>query len=338
MAYRGALIGLGGVARQAHLPGFLHDAATRSRFEIVAAVDPVAGAPAHFNGAPIRVVPDRAALTDIGPLDFIDICTPTASHLPLTLWALEQGYHVLCEKPVALRTEDATTIATAARRARRTVMPCHQYRFNPAWRQMRTWIESGAIGQWHVAELSVYRTAADGGAAPASAGVPWRGMRGESAGGILLDHGTHLLYTLLDIAGPPRAVRAWTGRLRHHAYDVEDTAQVVLEYPVGLATVFLTWAARERETRVRFIGDRGTIEWTGGVLRLDADGRHESQDLTVQLDKQSYPSWFAALFRDFGDALASGGTAEAPLHDIARVAAVLEAAYTAARTGSRVDF
>ncbi len=336
MAYRGALIGFGGVARQAHLPGFLHDAATRSRFEIVAAVDPVAAALPVAADVPFPIVADRSSLGDVGPIDFVDICTPTASHVALTLWALERGYHVLCEKPVAVTARESEAIATAARAARRTVMPCHQYRFNPAWRQMREWLDSGAIGHWHLAELGVYRTAADAGAAGDSADVPWRGTSGDGSGGILLDHGTHLLYTLRDLAGPPRAVRAWTARLRHWTYDVEDTAQVVLEYPDRVATVFLTWAARARENRVRFIGDRGTIEWIGGELRLDADGRRETRDLSAALDKSSYASWFAALFQGFADAMHGEAAAEEPLGDIAQVAQLLEAAYTAARTGSRV--
>ena len=98
-------------------------------------------------------------------------------------------------------------------------------------------------------------------------GTPWRGLAEESRGGILLDHGTHLLYQLLDAGGMPEQVRAWTGRLRHGDYDVEDSAQVMLEYPGRLAKVFLTWAARQRENRIRFVGDEGMIEWVGGTLR-----------------------------------------------------------------------
>src|SRR3989449_7265015 len=99
--------------------------------------------------------------------------------------------------------------------------------------------------------------------------VPWRGRRAAGRGGVLLDHGTHLVYELLDVAGPPQAVRAWTGRLRHGAYDVEDTAQLVFEYPDRMATMFLTWAARRRETEIRFSGERGRITGSGGILSLE---------------------------------------------------------------------
>jgi predicted dehydrogenase len=320
--YRGVIFGAGGIARSAHLPGFR----ATNRLDIVAAIDP--SPTATLDGIP--VLPDRAQIP--AHVDFIDICTPTSSHLPLALWGLDHGYHVLCEKPVALDRAQAQTLTAAAHRAGRVVMPCHQYRFNPAWRQMATWLRAGEIGDWHLAELSVYRAGADAGAAP----IPWRTNATESAGGILLDHGTHLLYSILDLAGLPTAVRAWTGQLHHRDYEVEDTAQITLEYPSRLASIFLTWASTHRENRVRFIGDRGIIDWQGGMLSLERAGSPpESHDFTAQLDKRTYATWFTALFSTFADAL-DHGSAPAALDDITRVATILEAAYTAARSGCRV--
>src|SRR5207253_2976518 len=91
--YRGALIGAGGIARQSHLPALR--GALRARVDVVALVDTAPGVP-PVDGIPL--LRDHTALSDLGPLDFIDICTPTASHLELTVWGLEQGYHVVCEK------------------------------------------------------------------------------------------------------------------------------------------------------------------------------------------------------------------------------------------------
>jgi predicted dehydrogenase len=322
--YRGAVIGAGGIARGAHLPAFRQDKAVRARLELVAVVD---SAP---DVAPIEDLPLLRNLADLdrfGPLDFIDICTPTASHLDLVLWGLDHGLHVVCEKPVALNHAEAARIAAAARRAGRVVLPCHQYRYNPAWRQVRDWLTADVIGRWHLVEFAVYRQFADPGARP---GAPWRGTSGTGRGGVLLDHGTHLLYQVLDIAGWPAAVRAWTGRLRHQGYDVEDTAQIVLEYPERLATLFLTWAARHRETRLRFVGERGMIEWNGGELRLDSPERVERLDFTRELDKASYWHWFACLFADFIVAI-DRADPEPALADISRVGTLLEGCYAAAR-------
>lgn len=326
---RGAVIGLGGIARHAHLPGFLGDPAVRARLEIVATVD---GGSQVEPVASIRHLTRREELSGVWPLDFVDICTPTATHLDLTLWALEEGYHVLCEKPVALTRAEARRIADAARAAGRVVVPCHQYRYNPVWRRVREWLDQGVIGRWHLAEFHVYRLMADRGASADA--TPWRARAADSRGGVLLDHGTHLIYQMLDAAGVPDAVRAWTGRLRHHDYDVEDSAHLLFEYPERLGLMFLTWGARHRENRVRFVGELGSIEWVGGTLRVERGGAVETFDYTAELDKAAYSGWFSGLFGEFADAMAEDRR-EPYLRDIEDVAAVLECAYESARTGCR---
>ena len=95
----GMLLGLGGIARNAHLPGFLQGEGVAERLRVVATVDAEAGG-GGFAGIPHYR--DRRTAVEAQPIEFVDVCTPTASHLELALWALESGYHVLCVKPVAL--------------------------------------------------------------------------------------------------------------------------------------------------------------------------------------------------------------------------------------------
>lgn len=326
--YRGAIVGLGGIATQSHLPAFRQPDLAR-RFEIVAAVDPARAAERVVEGLPVYA--NLAQLFVEHPIDFVDIATPTASHVPLARQALEHDLHVLCEKPVALTTREACRIADASRAAKRVVMPCHQYRFNPVWTQLRKWLAEGAIGRWHLAELRVYRLMADRGTSADP--TPWRGLQADARGGILLDHGTHLIYQMLDAAGVPPRVRAWTGLLRHHDYDVEDSAHLLFEYPERVGLMFLTWAARHRESQVRFVGDAGSIDWTGGTLTLEREGVVQSFDYSAQLQKSAYPAWFAGLFNAFADAM-DAFSLEPSLRDIGNVAAVLEGAYESARTGA----
>ena len=324
---RGAIIGLGGIARHGHLAARARDAALARRVEFVVACDSAPGT-VPVDGLPLVRTLD--ALEAHGPIDFVDICTPSATHLPLARWALQRGYHVLCEKPVATERADALELADLARRADRVIVPCHQYRHNPAWRWLRARLDAGAIGPWHLAEFQVWRTAADRGSDTAA--TPWRGRR-DGGGGVLADHGTHLLYLVLDVAGPPAAVHGWMGRLRHHDYDVEDTVQLLLEYPARAVSFLLTWAAHHRETRIRFVGELGTLEWNGGWVRLETNGREERVDFTTQLDKASYADWYARLFHDFADVVHSGN-AEPGLTEIARVADLLERATEGRYAGS----
>src|SRR2546426_8396105 len=158
--YRGAIIGSGNVARAGHLPAFRETPELRERVELVACVDAGPDA-ASLDGLPLLGSPEQLALLE--PLDFIDICTPTATHTDLALWGLEQGYHVLCEKPVALTRAEAERIRAAARRSGRIVVPCHQYRFNPVWRKIKEWLAAGAIGPSDPGEPPLHRPLAEPG-------------------------------------------------------------------------------------------------------------------------------------------------------------------------------
>ena len=332
--YRGAIVGLGGIATQSHLPAFRLPE-LRRRFQIVAAVDPIRARDGTVDG--LRVYADLPHLLADLAIDFVDIATPTASHMPLARWALEHDLHVLCEKPVALTGADAQALAELSRVHNRAIVPCHQYRANPVWRRIRRWLDDGAIGRWHLCEIAVYRTQADHGASVDA--LPWRVRKQDAAGGVLLDHGTHLLYTVLDLDPAPKGISAWIDTLAHDEYEVEDTAQIRLQFEGRIAALFLTWAARRRETRVHIVGDHGSITWIDGALSLERGGDVETIDCSRELDKSSYSSWFADLFSNFGDTLdagASSAPADAAREDIVRVANVLEAAYQSADLGSVV--
>jgi len=115
---------------------------------------------------------------------------------------------------------------------------------------------------------------------------------------VLLDHGTHLVYQLLDIAGMPASVSAWTGRLRHDRYEVEDTASLRFEYPGRLVTS----SSRGPPGRARthpLLGDAGAIDWTGGELRLERAGAVERLDYSASSRRRRYHRWFAGLFEGF---------------------------------------
>ena len=303
--WRGAIVGLGGIATGAHLPAFRATAGLRARAAVVCAVDPRWAGAGAIGGLPVlaglewlealggtRGDAEAEPLgTDAVPklgVDFVDLATPSATHVALARTALGRGLHVLCEKPVATRRADALALAALARASGRVLYPCHQYRFNPMWQRVGAWLGAGAIGPWHLIDIRVHRAGADPGQQGAGEALPWRVRRSDAGGGVLLDHGTHLLYTLLDLAGAlPTRVSAWTGRLAHADYEVEDTAEVRLEFaepraggaPVDrVARLFCTWADRRRETRVDVVGACGAIRWGrrrahAGAQRPDGDAR-----------------------------------------------------------------
>src|SRR3989442_12964148 len=98
--------------------------------------------------------------------------------------------------------------------------------------------------------------------------------------------------------------------------------------------MFCTWAAGARENRIRFVGDEGAIEWTGGELRLERAGAVERLDYSAGLEKTADHRWFAGLFEGFvaaPDRSDPGAAAGPLLEDIPRGGSVVEHAFIASR-------
>lgn len=93
--------------------------------------------------------------------------TMDQTHLSSTLRALERGYHVLLEKPMATRPEDCVRIVQAAERTGRILQICHVLRYTQFWGTIHNLIASGRLGQvlnvnhvenvvyWHMAHSFV---------------------------------------------------------------------------------------------------------------------------------------------------------------------------------------
>ncbi len=80
-------------------------------------------------------------------LDVIDITLPTYLHAEFAKKALASGKHVICEKPMARTSKEATSLVSAARKAKRQIYVAQCIRFWPAYATAREIIRSGKYGQ-----------------------------------------------------------------------------------------------------------------------------------------------------------------------------------------------
>ena len=206
-------------------------------------------------------------------LDFVDICAPPGSHAALIGRALDAGLHVLCEKPLVTRVEDAEhrqrrpPRAPGASFTRFTIGS--RRRFASRFRRL---IDEGAIGAVRSVRWRTLRTQ------PATAvsgdGVAnWRVDPTLAGGGILFDHGWHALYCVARWAGAPRGVSARLETRRFHERPLEDTATLALETASGASHIFLTWAADERSNAIEIDGERGQIRVVGDTVVLRSNSR-----------------------------------------------------------------
>jgi predicted dehydrogenase len=94
-------------------------------------------------------------------------CTQDRMHVEPATAALEAGYHVLLEKPMAVTPEDCVRLVQASERAARLLMICHVLRYTSFYSTLHDVIESGRLGEivtiehrenvayWHMAHSFV---------------------------------------------------------------------------------------------------------------------------------------------------------------------------------------
>jgi predicted dehydrogenase len=126
---------------------------------IVAVADPDPGRRTRFAGryslAEDRLYTGWDELFEQPKLaDYAIVATGDTHHVEPTLLALEAGYHVLLEKPMALDEADCVRIVEAAREAERTVAVCHVYRYSHVFAALRREIEAGSLGDVVSIQLS----------------------------------------------------------------------------------------------------------------------------------------------------------------------------------------
>ncbi len=116
----------------------------------VADTDPVAASSfAVAAGIPSNAVYESAEALFNSPLeaDAAVICTPEGAHLQPALMAIDRGWHILLEKPVAPDMESCRTILHAAENRGVVAAVCHVLRYHPYWQRLREIVQSGEIGQ-----------------------------------------------------------------------------------------------------------------------------------------------------------------------------------------------
>ncbi len=241
-------------------------------------------------------------------LDFVDICAPPGSHAALIESALGAGLHVLSEKPLVTRVEDAKRLGAAAARAGRVVHTVHNWLQAPISRKISTLIDEGAIGAVRSVRWRTLRTQ-PAIAVSADGVMNWRVDPGQAGGGVLFDHGWHALYCVTRWAGAPVGVAATLETRRFHEQPLEDTASVDVVTRGGVSSIFLTWAADERANAIEIDGEEGEIRVGGDAVILKSVGAQERRwPCPPALSEGSHhPDWFSGVAADFLSAAKGDG-------------------------------
>lgn len=191
-------------------------------------------------------------------LDILDICLPTYLHADYAVRAMEKGIHVLCEKPVSLKSEDVERVYSTAHRMQVSFMVAHVLRFWPEYMLLKELYDTHKYGKL----LSGYMSRV-------SQTPPWswdNWMKDENRSGLVpFDLHIHDLDFLVYAFGKPEKVNS--NRIKRSE---QDCINAVYEYPEFYIETESAWyaGAYPFEARYRFQFEKAVVSFENGKCMI----------------------------------------------------------------------
>ncbi|MBF9015020.1 MULTISPECIES: Gfo/Idh/MocA family protein [unclassified Oceanispirochaeta] len=79
--------------------------------------------------------------------DLVFICTQDTMHVQPAIKAMEKGYHILLEKPIAVTREDTLLLLESSKKYDVSIAVAHVLRYTPFFSAMKRQLDSGVIGE-----------------------------------------------------------------------------------------------------------------------------------------------------------------------------------------------
>lgn len=262
-----AIIGCGAIAANRHAPAVFADPGS----ELYAVCDPVKeNADALADKYKTRAVYDIDDIVKDPEVDAVIVCTPERFHCANVIAALEAGKDVLCEKPLAVSSEEGARIMEAWKKSGRRLMVAFAQRLNAEHRLARKLLRDGAIGR----PIAFRTNLAHKGAEYAGLGEPAADFYDRKIAGIgdvMQSVGCHRVDLVPYLLGSPiKAVSAMTSTIDKKLADgraipAADHAMIHAELENGcVGTLWISWCDYGEM-------ERGTVVYgTEGVMRMNA--------------------------------------------------------------------
>lgn len=255
-------------------------------------------------------------------IDAVAIVTPNHMHVKPAIAFLQQGIHVICDKPLSARLDEAQSLAGFTPKNGAKFLLTHNYTGYPLIRQAKAMVERGDLGEIRLVQSEylqdwlteeVHNKQADWRTDPALAGA-----------GALGDIGTHAYNLLRFVTGLP--VKSISADV--HSFvpgrQVDDNAHVHLRFASGAAgSMWISQVApgNENGLRLRIYGTKGGLEWAQEdpnklwfapfgqpkqLLTRAGAGTEPGATRVPAGHPEGYIEGFANLYSDFADVIRSG--------------------------------
>jgi len=340
---RVGIIGAGGISRGVHIPSWKKI----KEAEIIALADvdgTRAAEVAKEHGIPKSFTDFRELVKE--DIDVVDVCTPNRVHTPAVLAALEAGKHVICEKPLAVTTDEVRQMGKLADRKKLKLMTAQHMRYTLSSVAIKKWAETGALGEVYHARVRAFRRAF----LPCSPGFIQDKFSG---GGPCMDIGVHALDACMFAMGFPKPVRVtgvaktifakghtipgmW-GEWDRKSFDVEDFASGFVHFDNGATMVIeAAWLSHQEEKEdfsYQLFGTGAGVQWpsakfstvTNGIF---ADGKLFNAKSEVNAHFEEIQAFQQAVTNDLPSPV--------PWQETIKVIGILEAIYQSSKTKQEI--
>ncbi len=177
-----------------------------------------------------RLFDSIEALATSPDVDAVVVGLPNSLHFDATTLALQEGKHVLVEKPMAMNTSEASKMASLAAEKKLSLMVGHMWRFDREFQAVRELVTQGKIGK--VVKTKGYGIHENWGP------VGWFVEPELAGGGALIDMGVHALDSVRYLIGDPTPVRVFATIGTHYGdYKVDDTGVLMVVWDNGITSV-----------------------------------------------------------------------------------------------------
>ncbi|WP_243371688.1 Gfo/Idh/MocA family oxidoreductase [Geotalea sp. SG265] len=281
-----------------------------------------------------RVAPDAVVvdslddLLSMRTLDGIVIATPNAGHSTQAIQALEAGFAVFCQKPLARTAEETRQVVETARRADRLLSVDFSYRYTDGFQKIHQLATSGSLGDIYAADLVFHNAYGPD--------KPWFYDAALSGGGCLMDLGIHLIDLALWVLDFPRlkavssSIYAGGSKLNGPGM-VEDYAVASLGTENGsIVRIACSWnlpAGQDAVIESTFFGTKGGARFSninGSFYDFTAERFTGTSRETLSVPPEE---WGGRAALAWVEQLQHGGAFSPATENLLLTAAALDAAY-----------
>ncbi len=202
----------------------------------------------------------------------VNICSPNGEHSKQSIDALNKNFHVVCEKPMALRKSDAEDVLFKALQKNKLVFCVMQNRYSPPAHWLKSVVDSGALGKIYMVQVNCYWNR-DSDYYKGGDKNYWKGKL-SSDGGTLFTQFSHFIDTMFWLFGDIKNINAKFYDFNHQdTTEFEDSGTIQFDFVrQGAGTINYSTSVWDSnlESSITIIAEKGSIK-VGGQYMNDVE-------------------------------------------------------------------